>query len=123
MPFCLATGMFDGADATEGGKGSFAGQSIGVVAGGGQQLRGADGTDAGPGQQSWRCPADEALDVLVVGADLSVEVLPAAGQGSKSEAGAVNTSERGAGCGEVDSASMIDACPSGVVELQDKAAQ
>ena len=43
----FAAGVFNRADAAERAEGSFAGEPVGVVARGGEELGGADGSDAG----------------------------------------------------------------------------
>jgi hypothetical protein len=58
----LAAGMLDRADTTERGERRLAVEPVGVVAGGDQQLGGADRTDAGPGQQPRSDLANDRLE-------------------------------------------------------------
>jgi hypothetical protein len=70
-------------------QGGLAGQPVGVVAGGGEQLGSADRSDPGSGQRPGCGLPDDVLDVAVIVADLGVKMLPAAGQGGQGQAGAV----------------------------------
>src|SRR6266508_6024740 len=62
----LAAGMLDRAHAAQRRERALAAEPVRVVAGGHQQLRGADRADPGPGQQPGHHPPDDGGDVLVV---------------------------------------------------------
>src|SRR6266545_2936246 len=119
----LAAGMLDRAGATQRRERALAAEPVRVVAGGHQQLRGADRADPGPGQEPWHDPPHDDGDVLVVVADLLVEVLPAACQRPQRQAGAVGAGQGGAGGGQLDDAPTVDASTLVVVEFEDEAAQ
>jgi hypothetical protein len=115
--------MLDRADAAQCGEGGFTLEPVGVVAGSDQQLGGTDRADPRAGQQPGDDLTDDQVDVLVVVADLGVQVLPATGQGTEGDAGAVGADQGGAGIGELDDASAVDLDALGVGQLQDEAAQ
>ena len=70
----------DGCDAGEAGEGGFVVESVGVAAGGDEELRGGVRADVVDGEEFGRDLAGELGDGVVGGADFLGELGPAAGQ-------------------------------------------
>src|ERR671913_494577 len=104
----LAAGVLDRTHAAERRERGLAVEPVRVVAGGHQQLGGTHRADPWSGQQPWHDPADDGGDVLIVVGDLGVQVLPAAGQGTQGDAGAVGAGQGDTGGSEVGDASAVD---------------